>query len=81
MLLENTDGTQLVVAAGHKLHVYDTNDGDLLHALKGVSKKSNNSLTNLFKDTKTPYIAWLIPRMANDLLQEGKWHQSRVHEA
>ncbi len=29
------DGTQVVVAAGNRVLVYDTSDGDLLHSLKG----------------------------------------------
>ena len=29
------DGSQLVVAVGNRVLVYDANDGDLLHSLKG----------------------------------------------
>lgn len=31
----NPDGTQLVVAAGHQVLVYETNDGALIQPLKG----------------------------------------------
>lgn len=31
----HTDGTQLIVAAGHRVHVYDVADGDLIQFLKG----------------------------------------------
>lgn len=34
------DGTQLIAAAGNRVHVYDTADGDLLQALKGTSDSS-----------------------------------------
>ena len=35
-LVFKPDGTQLVVAVGNRVLVYDAADGDLLHSLKGA---------------------------------------------
>jgi hypothetical protein len=34
--LSHSDGTQLIVAVGVRVLVYDANDGDLMHSLKGA---------------------------------------------
>lgn len=41
----NPDGTQLIVAAGNQVLVYETNDGALVQPLKGISYLISDSQT------------------------------------
>jgi hypothetical protein len=52
------DGTQLIAAAGNRVHVYDTADGDLIQALKGTASSliSNNLCILVY-----PYLFLSIP--------------------
>lgn len=44
-LLPCTDGSQLIVAVGVRVLVYDAGDGDLMHSLKGVWRPNRDLLS------------------------------------
>lgn len=74
LLILYLDGTQLIVAAGHRVHVYDTADGDLIQSLKGMHERDVPvcGAHKPVQATRTLSIALLTQRMASDSLLEGK---------
>lgn len=74
------DGSQVVVAVGNRVLVYDAKDGDLLHSLKGwisyiLSPFSNISLdvvSTVIQVTKTSCIVLSTAKMERDLRLEAR---------
>ena len=42
------DGTQIIVTAGQKVNVYDTNDGEPIQSLKGMNAYLGRNYQQLF---------------------------------
>ncbi len=68
-----TDGAQVVTGMGSRVLVYDANDGDLLHALKGhkvlratTDKPHRSRRLNATFAFRTPYTVSRMPKTASD---------------